>query len=460
MNEEQLRALAMIMKALSATSPQVIPPHGPGGLLTAPGMSPNVLNAMVMPVGGLEAAAPVRLSNERMPIMGLLTGLTESTGEEPTAACAVPTLAGSLKMCHQSVQFGRLTKQSQVIRIDNAGEILNRSEFLDQRLVGNPFLDVPTHPRATIQDALRNKASKALFELMAALYRDYKRLVIIGNPANTAGSQGYIEMNGLDRLINNNHVDIFSGQRCAAADSVVINFGGKTVAANADELVTLIIEMYQHFKRLARQLTLDVSWRLVMNGGLFWALTAVWPCSFLTTACASDNMSFPASDVINMRDSMREGSYLLIGGERLPVIIEDAIEERVPVAGTFESDFYFIPWTVNGEPVFFTEYFNFRGPQGAQSVIEILGAQNEYMISPDGRFLFHYLPADYWCKQVAVVTWKRFVLAAPFLAAKVVNVRYTNLFHDRSPFPDDPYYFVNGGRTTGPDFPYTYPPFS
>lgn len=457
-------------KGVSATSPTVVPPHGPGGLLSTYGLEPDIYNAMVLPLAGLEARLPVKPSNYFRPVFGILTGQTAATGSEPTAACATPRLAGNLKLCQQYWPFGRITMQSQVIRIDNAGLLIDRSEFLDHRLVGNPFADVPMPLRSSPQEAFRNKYAKAILELMTDLHREYKPLTYTGNPANTAGSEGYIEWNGLDRLIATGYQDVQTRSRCQAADSAVISFGNAIIQDNAAAIVRTIVELYTvRLKYLAEQLRQDVKWAIVMRYGAFRALTQVWPCAYETYRCQTASPGSTTSTVFvdgreqqRMMDEMRAGQYLLIDGERVEVIIDDSIDETIPVAGQGQSTIYFVPLTVNGTPATYYEYFNFRGPEGAQAIIEAMGegARAEYMVSPDGRFLFHFLPAEYWCKQVAVVQWKRLILRAPFLAARITGVRYSFIQHEREFDPNAPYYFYNGGAYTMSPYtpPYLYPP--
>lgn len=485
MNEQQLlRALAqnpallaMLGAGLSATTkaaattPQAIAPHGPDGLLSQYGLDPALFNAMAMPLPGLESRLPVRRSNFTNPLFGILTGQTAATGSEPTAACATPRRPGNLKICTQTWGFGRFTMETNVVRVDNAGQLLNRSEFMDYRVVGNPWADTPSAAPATAnpQQALRNKYAKAMAELWTDMEREYRPVFYTGNPANTAGSEGYIEFNGLDRLVATGYRDSSSGQLCPAADSYVSTaLAGLTVQSNGATVVNQIVEGYRvRIKYLAEQLRLTVAGAFVMRYGLFRALTSIWPCVYDTyrcvTAAPGDNATVfvDGREQERMRQEMRAGMFLLIDDERVPVIIDDSIPESI-INGSAQSDLYFVPLTVNGEPATYLDYFDFRGPEGAQTIISEMGPAGaaSYAVSPDGRFLFHFLPPTYWCTQVAVVTYKRLILRAPFLAAKWTDMRYTFTQHEREYDPNDPYYFVNGGVYSPDTPPYAYPPFS
>lgn len=484
MNEQEiLRALAsnpamlrMLGAGLSATtkdaatSPLVVQPNGAGGLMSQYGLEPDIMNAMVLPRAGLEARLPVRRSQYRNPKFGILTGQTASAGSEPTAACATPRRPGNLKLCWQMWDFGRMSMETNVIRLDNAGQRIDRSEFVDYRVVGNPWAEVPQAGPGSVtpERALRNTYAKGMLELWTAMERDYKPLLWTGNPANTAGSEGYIEFNGLDRLVATGYRDGGSGQLCPAADSYVSTaLASLTPQSNGSTFVTQIVEGYRvRIKYLAEQLGLTVEGAFVMRYGLFRALTGIWPCVMDTYRCqpvgSSSDVVIDGREQARLTEEMRQGNYLLIDGERVPVILDDSIPETIPAAGTGQSDLYFIPLTVNGEPATFIDYFDFRGPEGAQSVLSELGPMGaaHYAVSPDGRYLFHFLPPTYWCIQVAVVTYKRLILRAPFLAAKWTDVRYTYTIHEREYNPDDPYYFVNGGVYAPNTPPYSYPPFS
>lgn len=474
-NPALLAALAGGVQAATkeaATSPTVIAPNGPDGLLSVYGLEPNIFNAMAMPLAGLEARLPVRRSNFTNPKFGILTGQTAASGDEPTAACATPRRPGNLKLCWQTWDFGRLTMETNVIRLDNAGQRIDRSEFMDYRLVGNPWADTPSAAPATLtpQQALRNKYAKAMAELWTDMEREYRPLLFTGNPANTAGSAGYIEFYGLDGLVRTGYRDGGTGVLCPAADSYVNTaLASQNVQANGALVVRQIVEGYRvRIKYLAEQLRLSVTGAFVMRFGLFRALTEIWPCVYetfrCTTAAPGDNATVfvDGREQERMRAEMRAGMYLLIDDERVPVIIDDSIPEAIPVGGQGQSDLYFVPLTVNGEPATYLDYFDFRGPEGAQTILNEMGplGQSSYAISPDGRFLFHFLPPTYWCLQVAVVTYKRLILRAPFLAAKWTDMRYTFTVHEREYDPNDPYYFVNGGQYQQDTPPYLYPPFS
>lgn len=457
----------------AGTTPSSYFVHGPTGILAQPGQRPDVMNAMILPIG-LGGKLPVRLNRMANEIFPILTGQTDSTGTEPTNACDDATQPGNLKICNQTYPFGRLVKDSQVLQVDRPGLIVNRSEFIDQRLIGDPFTNLDMPANISNEEALRTEVGKKLKELYNSWLLDYSHLTYDGNPSNTSGNTGYIEFNGLDLLINDGYQDAYTGQACPAADSTLVNFNNSPITGNENQIVTDIVETYAYLVYLSKQVGLDpVEYALSMRYTMFRLLSQVWPCVYMTYRCVistSNNTGFvDAASQVAMRDSMRSGifdgqgigdPYLLIDGKPVRVVIDDSIAVTVPAANTFVSDIYFVPITVRGgRPVTYWEYFDLNAPGGMRDVVQNF-APYSFEILGNGRFWLHRKPPSNECVQVRLGAKPRLILEAPFLAARLTNVKYTPpLLHERSPFPDSPYYHVDGGRYTF-DAPQFYTPTS
>lgn len=459
-----LAALNERQKAVSAT-PTTVYGHGPGGVFSAGGLNPTVVNATISPVNGLAARMPIQLSNYVQELRGILTGVTASTGTEPTTACGDAKQPGNLKLCKQAWPLGRIVMDSQVVQADRAGELLNRGEFLDYQLVGDPFAG-PRQPVAlTVRDALRSESKKKLFELMFAIHRDYGHLLFDGNPANTAGNTGYVEFNGLDRLINTGYRDATTGALCPAADSLVRNFTARidTNATQAALIVTEITETVRHLRKLSEDTgTNPVQFAIAMRYSAFMRLTEIWPCAYMTYRCnaatgATQQLDPRGQD--EMRIGMRQGSYLLVDDQRIEVIIDDFIPETA-AAGVFTSDLYIVPLTYGGgRPGLYWEYFNLAGPMGMQEVVADMAPRGSFEILGGGRYWLHYKPPTNECLQIRVGYRPRVILETPFLAARINDIQYGATIHERTGFPSDTNYFVNGGSVSSPS-PYLYPPLN
>lgn len=453
----------------AGTTPSSYFVHGPTGILAQPGQRADVVNAMMTPLMGLQKALPVRPSAMANEVYPILTGQTDSTGSEPTNACDDAPQPGNLKICNQTYPFGRLVMDSQVLQVDRPGLITNRSEFLDQRLIGNPFQNYPMPQDVNPGDALRTEVGKKLLELNNGFNLKHAHLVYDGNPSNTSGNTGYIEFYGLDKLINTGYQDAYTGQACAAADSVIVSFGSANITGNENAIVKDIVETYAYLDYLAERTgQKPCTWALAMRYSMFRNLSQIWPCVYMTYRCviqSSGSTNFVSAEMqVQMRDDMRNGvfdgrdigsPYLLIDGKPVQVIIDDAIVETVPSANTFKSDIYFVPMTYNGgRPATFWEYFNLNAPGAMGDVIQNFAPLGSFTILQNGRYWLHRKPPSNECVQVRLGTKPRLILETPFLAARLTNIVYNPLLiHERSPFPQDGtngYYFVNGGQYTFP----------
>jgi hypothetical protein len=167
----------------------------------------------------------------------------------------------------------------------------------------------------------------------------------------------------------------------------------------------------------------------------------------------------------SMRDAMRNGYYLLIDGERVPVIIDNAMNETNHANGNFSSNAYLVPLSApsgmfsdtNGK-LTYMEYFNFANEFGAAGELERLGIMQsgQFRVSPDGRFLMMLPAPTAYCVQIMMRTRKRIICRTPFLAARVDNCQYNVYIHERDPLPSSSFY-VNGGNTSYVDPTYYSP---
>jgi hypothetical protein len=438
--------------------------HGPGGLFSMPGLSRPVFSAMLLPNVGLQSRLVSRASMDTNPLYGIFTGVTATTGSEATDACADPPTAGLSKLCMHSFVFAKQARQTRAFDVDRAGLIVNRGEFLDLQLVNNPFGVSPENPSVpqfpggvNPADVLKSEAAKAVFELGVAWSRDFAREVYTGNPTNNSGDRKYYY--GLDILINTGYRDAESAQACPAADSIVRSFGNARVdlASNGAAIVTNITYMYRNLKYIAERTELaPVKWVLTMRFGAFYEITQVWPIAYYTTRnSVTDSGQFMMTDgkaLIDLRDRMRNNLFLLIDGEEVEVVIDEAITETESPAGQFTSTIYFVPLTVmGGTLVTYFEYINYNGPFGAVDMANAF-APGSYQASDGGRFLWHRKPPSNFCVQMVAKTQPRLLLLTPFIAARLTNVRYAPYIHERGAFTDDGY-FANGGRTDRLGFP-------
>lgn len=447
-------------------------PGSTTGLFSFPGLEPDVINAMVMPRLGLLDLLPSRTTIYDQPMVGIMTGVTASSGSEPSGVCDDPPTAGLMKLCTHKYVMGRMSRMTRVFDLDRAGRFVNRSDFNDLSLIGNPLAagnnpmvpQVPGNAAAAL--ALRSEIAKALFELGVSFGRDFADVVYTGNPTNNSANGGYQEPYGLDILINTGYRDAVTGTACPAADSIVVSFGNAAVETNGTSIVSRITAIYRNLKYNASRMGLTpVTWALSMPWALFYQLTDVWPCAYLSYRCT--NLSTGSTQFIDsgaqiaMRDDMRgdiftgTGQYLLIDGQRVPVVLDDSIAETVVAGASFRSSIYFIPLRVLGNrPATYIEYINYDGPMGAMEMANVIAPQGSYFTTNGGRYLWHRKPPTNFCVQMLAKTEWRVVLETPQIAARLTGVQYTPVMKERSWDPANTSYYVDGGGSTqtGPSY--------
>lgn len=473
--ENILKGISITEKAVSST-PSTTMAHGPGGLFSTPGLERPVFSAMVLPRMGLQSKLPVNRTVATDPLFGILTGVTATTGAaEPTGVCDDPKTAGLAKLCTHTFPLGRYSRQSRVFDIDRAGKVTNRGEMMDLQLLGNAMqgltgATVPTMPGASGQaDVVRNEVGKALFELGVAWSRDFATQVYAGNPTNNTAGGGYKEFNGLDILINTGYRDAVTGVACPASDSIVRSMSNVDITTNPSLYVRTIANIMRNLRSIATRTGLDpVQWALSMSFGLFYELTEIWPVSYMTyraTAIPTGSTNFVnSSDVERMRDEMRgdlynyTGQFLLIDGQKIPVILDDAVAETQVAGSAFQTTIYFIPLTVlGGTPVTYMEYFDYNA--GAVEMGNAFAGDGAYFASDNGRFLWHRKPPTNFCVQIMAKTEPRLLFLTPYLAARLTDVKYTPLEHERQYDPSASYY-KDGGRTEYTGVPSYYTPIT
>ena len=441
--------------------------HGPGGRLTFPGVDPTIFNAMIGNTS-IISMLPATPSLYTDPTYYTLTGVTDDTGSEMEDVCDDAPEAGLMKACLTHSVFGRYERATQQLELNRLGQRNDRADPLDLTLVGSPIdqagiFGSGSFDPATPGDLLTNEVSRKFWERNVSFYRLLSRQLWRGNPANNSAGGGYKEMTGIDLLINTGFVDAETGVACPSLDSYVANFNHTRIDSSTSDIVAALTNMFYQLKFRAERAGLgNVRWVIAMREQLFYELTAIWPCSYLSYRCAvspgfagDTNMrgTIDAQDAVRFRDEMRAGKYLLIDGNRYEVVTDDGILEQngndsggLFPAGCFESDIYIIPMSVAGRAVTYLEYFQFQNP----SIQDALG--NMVIGRIEGAFLT-WVRQTNLCFQWQSKIEPRLIMRTPWLAGRLNNVVYCPIQHVPDAFPDDPYH-VNGGGTSrpGPSF--------
>ena len=432
---------------------------GPASLFGVAGLERDIISTRVQPTG-FASTLPAVGTVVTNPLFPYITGPTSDTGSDPSGVCGHCKEAGHMKSCLQTAQFGRYCRETRELNATRIGQQTNRGEFQDIRVINGPLLTDANSiitPNVQGNPSLFNEVFMRFVEVGISFQNLLGRQFYIGNPANNNAGGGYREFPGADILIGTNKVDAITGAECPGLDSDVKNFNYQKVEDG--DIVRVLTYMTRYIKHVAEGTLLNpCTWKFVMRESLFYEITAVWPCSYLTYRCsfrASDGtqvLNVNAADQVAMRDEMRRGKYLLIDGEQWPVVFDSFIPEEtntdnssVP-SGCFASDIYLFPMTVLGGILStYWEYLDYS--KGA-----MIGLQDGQYAPNDfwtdgGRFLWHKQPPTQWCIKFSAVTEPRLIIRTPQIAARLTNVVYCPLQHTRDAHPDDPY-FVNGGVST------------
>lgn len=462
----------------AGSTPNATLGHGPGGLFSAPGRDRAVFSALILPYAGMQSRLPVMPSEDTNPVFQILTGVTATTGSERTAPCDAPPQVGLAKLCETSLPFGLLARRSRTYDIRTFGRRVNRGELFDYQLVNTPFdggtmLPSPTGS-ASMNEIVNNDLLLATWEMAVAWARDFARMIYTGNPStdNTAGG-GHKAFWGFNRLINDGYRDYETQVLCAAADSYLADFQGRTIAANSALFYSFVTFVYRRLRYVASRTGLSpAKWCIAMPYSMFWEASEVWPWAsrqpnvIATATIGTGSTNFvDGGEMYAMQNEMRgdlgtyTGQYLLIDGERVEVVIDEAIPETSVTGGRFRAPMYFVPMTVKGNrPATYMEHFDYRGMErrGAIEASRFLSGGEFAFLSDDGRFLWLREPPTRGCAEMQAETEPRLCVRTPYIAARIDNVGYAPIAHEPSWDPSSEYH-RNGGKTSVAT-PRLYPP--
>lgn len=447
-----LQALASqnAVKSVGA-SPTYTELHGVGSLFGSQSVEREVISAHVRPHGLASRLTRIPTTVED-PRFASLTGFTGTTGDNPVNPCD-DAPAAYVKSCNLTAQFGRLMFDTQTIEFDKVMLRANRGDFTDLILYGQIFGGTNMSPITDQRDILNIVTKMEMVTAGVQTERTLSRHLWQGTPANNTAGGGYKEMPGLDSQIATGQVDADTNALCPALDSDVKDFGYDLVGGTGRDIVEYVSMLEYYLRYNARHMGLDpVTWVVVMRPELWFELSSVWPCRYLTNRCqdsAGSNVAVINDNVnTSMRDAMRNGMYIDINGNRYEVITDTGIFEHTNVnnasvaLGEYASSIYFVPLSiVGGLQVTYMNYLNYRDAFAMSNVALLRGSENFW--TDNGIFSWAIEKLN-WCYKLKVKTEQRVVLKTPQLAGKIDAVKYTPLQHLREPYPDSPY-FADGG---------------
>lgn len=417
--------------------------HGDTGLFSTPGLDRDVITAHVRP-HGLAGMLPLLPSIDEDPRYAILTGFTGDTGDEATNACD-PAPTGFMKACTLTARFGMIRKDTNTIEMDKVMLRVNRGDFTDLALHGRVLGLTNIEPGAMPVGQILNVITAAeMVSVGVRTERTLSRQIWQGSRAVAN------EFPGLDAQIATGQVDAETNVACPAVDSDVKDYNLQDIDT---DIVTYLSQLEVYLRYNAMTMGLDpVNWVIVMRPDLWFELTAVWPCAYHTNRCSpvvDQNASVMIDGRENTaeRDAMRNGMYLIINGNRYPVVVDTGIFEHNAnnnaglIPGEYASSIYMVPLTITGNfPVCYREYVDYRR---ATPDVALLRNANSFFWTDNGVYAWFYLEKRF-CYELGLKTEQRVILRTPHLAGRVDNVKYSPLQHLRDPDPDSPYHSDGG----------------
>jgi len=472
MDEKQLRsqvlgimadALTEMKEGKKAVSNQHtgVTLHGPSGIFSTFGLEREVITAHVAPQG-LMSELPLRASRDTDPRYATITGISDSTGSQPTNACdSAPT--AYMKGCNLTSRFGMIRYDTNTIEFDAVLTRYNRGDFMDLQMMGSLIGDdaaaAGLMPPNVSQSDILNVVT--LNEMLVAGVQAQREIIRQSWQGNVSLTN---EFPGLDDQITTGIMDAdISGKLCPALDSDVKNFGYSDVDGNDKDIAEYLSSMMWYLKFNAQRMgLLPVEWVLVMRPELWFELSAIWPCRYFTSRCSviDNNSVIDATPWVNsegmveLRDDMRQDMYLPVNGTQYRVVIDDGINELDPTSdqnlspGEYASSLYAVPLTILGNfPVTYREYLDYRA--GDSEVAVFSGDVRPDFWTDNGIFSWA-VDQQLWCYQLGMKTEQRVILRTPQLAGRIDYIKYTPTQHLRSPFPSSDY-FEDGGVSVRPE---------
>lgn len=467
--EQKMAAKQQSQKAITSLGSYGYYAHGPG--LFTPVMDPNVINAVQLPMPGLYSMLPEIATDYETPVYGIITGQTAGTDTGARGDdCSPWGTSGYTQLCRQVEGLATQGITSPVINLNRIGHLVDRADFTDYRLIGDPFNyaasdnglgGLPGFGTGG-NDFLNSDIGKIIREMDVEMVRRFYPDLWTSNPSNAADAYHDSWYRGMQLKVNTGYQDVLTGTACPAADSLIINFatvatGGSNItniASASTTMVDLAQDLYYTFERKAKEQGLDpVQWVFVGTPELFRELTAAWPCSYSVNRCMTVSAGTPAtvqaSDMLQMREDMRRGSYLLIEGKQIPFVVDNSIPQTQGAganAGVYTSDLYLLPLTVRGNfPVLFRTYFNYNKRGAAADAIAKFGPSlYGVSVSPNGKYLYSS-DKTFECFKIKATFRPGLVLRTPFLAARITNISYKPRLVTTSWNPNSPSSYVGGG---------------
>lgn len=431
--------------------------HGPNqgneaqfGLFSAPGRRPGRLSALVRPPSDLFRALTLERSIFYDELIEVVTDQTAASGTNASGWCDTPVGAGQLLKVAQAHRWGKLFVKTDLEAVPEVGQLRNRAdvpaEILNAGPANNPLIPDLMYRMDNALSALQSE----FFRLGVQIERTLDTVMIQGDPtlAYTSTHWGWIkEFKGLDQQIKTGYTDPDTGSLIPALDSIVASFNAAVdgTDSNGDNILSVFTDVYYAVRSRAQRSGITgivLGW--VMREEFHRALAQVWACSYMIYKCnvANAGINQFATETRALYDAMIKGRYLLIDGDEVPVLYSEGIPQDSLGNNQFKSDSYLVPFNSDVLPLLRPEFFPMDNAQ-LKEYAAFVGA-DDFTTLNNGLYLAGTQQVGL-CKNYLFAGKLRLILEAPWLAARVDDIRYTFRAQIRNAQPGDTWFHKTGG---------------
>jgi hypothetical protein len=384
----------------------------------------------------------------RNPEYDVLTGVNPLTGSPAVDACSVAPIAGTAKLAIFTSRFGEVNVMTEKVDLTQMGGRINRAD-VDRQLVNSFVFNSPFLPDVVTQWNINTTTGLTLFRTAIAIERDMLWGLFNGNNG-TSDRIFTDEFDGFDQILINNPTDVL-GNVIAAASSTIVDWSDNDVTATVGDadIVQTLAGITKKLMDLANDTALGATWKILMDADLFYRLTEIWPCSYLTDGCAVQSTSQPlnidSARQIQMRDEMRTGNFLRINGLPWPVVtVDGGLMGRTAVGAGYSSTIYVVPMTAMGRKVTFIEPFDL-GSADAAAWRTMGGNESGIDVTNGGLYMLSSL-RSHTCMEWKFHMQPRLICRTPWLGARITSVNYNlpDFAWNRSADPTSQYYRDGG----------------
>lgn len=413
-------------------------PSGTGyGPLTAPGVRPQMISAMVR-ARSLASALPMMASDVDTEKIEIHTGVTAQVGTNATGFCGNPPGPGALKKCGQNYTFGDYFVKTDLLPLAKIGMRKDRADIPRNILNAgpgfNPLIPEQVFSLPDTQSVFRYQ----LWLIGVAAERSLTPVVAQGDNtlASTATHEGWIqEFTGYQSQVKTGYTDISTGLTCPAADSIVDTWNADVSTAVGGRTLTEALQdhAWALMQRAEDAGMMGVRWVISMRREAFYRIAQEVAVNVGTArGGVLDNGTLFVQPVQTRYEELLTNQYLPLFGQNWPVQIDDGIPQETTANQTYKSDIFFIPIDWQGFPLTYMEYFNMANQYNVEygnafGIGEVTRLNN-------GLWLVGKRDTGL-CIEYHFQARMRLLLTAPFLASRIDDVWYTYKPGTHDPLP-------------------------